>query len=163
MGTAITALPVPDGTLLDRYRANDGYVDCFAADLRQSVPLPAFIGAFYTSRAFRPERWLIGAVLGMRAQDADAARLASGESAQFSAWTVEERRENEILMCDYQGKTRSWLMVQPVDSGTRLYFGSAVVPAKSRVDRAAFHLLLRFHRIYSRVLLGSAIRCLQRA
>ena len=51
---------------------------------------------------------------------------------KFAAWHVENRSENEILMCDFRGRTRSWLMVAPVstvsDARTRLYFGSAVVP-----------------------------------
>lgn len=70
-------------------------------------------------------------------------------------------------MCDFQGRTRSWLMVAPAEGGsagsTRLYFGSAVVPA--RAPRAGtetpdlgwtFRLLLGFHKLYSRALLFSA-------
>jgi hypothetical protein len=63
-------------------------------------------------------------------------------------------------------------MVAPVHAAgaaaTRLYFGSAVVPA---VDKAtgrlrmgfAFRALLGFHRIYSRVLLRAARSRLERA
>jgi hypothetical protein len=68
-------------------------------------------------------------------------------------------------MCDYQGRTRSWLMSAAAPDGdatrTRLYFGSAVVPALNpRSGRNemgfVFRALLGFHKIYSRVLLGAA-------
>ena len=139
----------------------DGHVDCYVADVPGSFSLSQLIAAFYTSRAFLPERWLLGAVLDKPADDADASRLAEGETERFSAWTVEARRSDEILLCDFQAKTRSWLMVAPVGAGTRLHFGSAVVPAKSGRDRIVFKALLGFHRFYSRILLGSAVKNLR--
>ena len=43
---------------------------------------------------------------------------------------------------------------------TRLYFGSAVVPARAKDGRASlgagFHSLLGFHRLYSHALLRAA-------
>ena len=46
-------------------------------------------------------------------------------------------------------------------AGTRLYFGSAVVPVVSRQSAKAemgfaFRALLGFHKLYSRALLGAA-------
>ena len=151
---SVRAAPLPPGSLLESYRAAGGYVDCFITEVPRAVSLPQLIEAFYTSRAFRPERWLIGALLGKRADDRDVARLAAGEIERFSAWSVEARREDQILLCDYQSRTRSWLMVQPVPGGTRLHFGSAVVKPGDPIFRA----LLGFHRFYSRVLLGGALR-----
>ncbi|HEX7718658.1 MAG TPA: hypothetical protein VF389_02530, partial [Woeseiaceae bacterium] len=90
----------------------------------------------------------------------------------FAAWQVEKRVENQLLLTDYMGNTRSWLMVAPVSSdgagGTRLYFGSAVVPevnAKTgeRSLGFLFRALLGFHRIYSVVLLYSARARLRRS
>jgi hypothetical protein len=155
---AIVARPLPEGALLNRYDVPGGYVDCFTCDVARSVDLPQLIGAFYQSRAFRPERWLLGAVLGKKADNEDVARLARGEAEQFSAWSVEARSADQIMLCDFQGKTRSWLMVMPIEQGTRLHFGSAVVPARSRTDRIAFAALTGFHRWYSRTLLRSALR-----
>ena len=158
MNGAVTAAELPGGTLLDDYRSGGGHVDCYSADVPGDVDLGQLITAFYTSQAFRPERWLLGALLGRRADDGDVARLAAGQTTRFSAWTVEARRDNEILLCDFQGRTRSWLMVRKVTGGTRLHFGSAVVPQKRGTDRLLFRALLGFHRWYSRALLNGAVR-----
>lgn len=151
---SIQAAPLPPGSLLESYRAAGGYVDCFIAEVPRAVSLPQLIEAFYTSRAFLPERWLIGALLGRRADNHDVARLAVGKVQRFSAWSVEARRDDQILLCDYQGRTRSWLMVQPIAGGTRIHFGSAVV----KPGDPAFKALLGFHRWYSRILLRGAVR-----
>lgn len=158
MSPVVLSVPLPGGTLLEPYRVEHGYVDCFVADLGGAHSLGDVIAAFYSSRAFYTERLLLGLILGKRASDADALRLAAGETDRFSAWTVEARRENEILLCDFQSRTRSWLMVQPAGGGTRVHFGSAVVPAKLLIDRLLFSALLGFHRWYSRILLASAVR-----
>lgn len=162
MNGRVAAGELPSGALLESYRAERGYVDCFVADVFPAADLEELITAFYSSIAFRPERWLLGALLGKRASEADVARLAAGQTERFSAWTVESRRSDEILLRDYQGKTRSWLKVTSIPGGTRLFFGSAVVPAKSRADKEAFTLLQGFHRWYSRVLLRGAVRRLNR-
>jgi hypothetical protein len=162
MSSPVQEGELPSGALLEIYRVDGGHVDCFVADVPGVVALADLITAFYCSGAFLPERWLLGAVLGKRADDADVARLAAGQTERFSAWTVEGRRGDEILLCDYQGKTRSWLKVATIQGGTRLYFGSAVVPAKNRTDKAAFTLLLGVHRWYSLTLLRGAVRQLDR-
>ena len=83
----------------------------------------------------------------------------------FAAWHVEKRSENQLLLSDLYGRTRSWLMVAPVETekgaGTRLYFGSAVIPVQnSRTGKSTlglrFRALLGFHKIYSEVLLSAA-------
>jgi hypothetical protein len=148
---------LPPGTLLERYRVDGGHVDCYVAQVPRNVNLGQLISAFYNSSAFRPERWLLGAVLGKKAGSNDVAQLAAGQTTHFSAWSVEARRDDEILLCDYQGRTRSWLKVLAIEGGTRLHFGSAVVPAKSMPERQAFSFLMGFHRLYSRLLLGSAV------
>jgi hypothetical protein len=158
MSGTVVAAELPAGALLERYRTAGGHVDCFIADLDRVVTLPQLISAFYTSAAFRPERWILGVLVGKPGDDQDAARLASGEVQRFSVWTVEDRREDQILLADYQGKTRSWLMVRTQGNRTRIHFGSAVVPAKLRSDRILFASLLGFHKLYSRVLLNGAIR-----
>lgn len=157
MNGAVAAAELPVGALLERYRAEGGHVDCYVAEVPLEVDLEQLITAFYTSRAFRPERWLLGVLLGKRADDGDVARLAAAQTTRFSAWTVEARSDDQILLCDYQSRTRSWLMVQPIAGGTRLHFGSAVVPQKRRADRAVFRALLGFHHWYSRMLLKGAL------
>ena len=56
---------------------------------------------------------------------------------------------------------------QGKSAGTRLYFGSAVVPERNaKTGQAkygfAFHAMLGFHRLYSRALLRSAVSRLAR-
>ncbi|MEQ1542274.1 MAG: hypothetical protein ABL926_08470 [Novosphingobium sp.] len=155
---AITALPLPAGSLLERYRDMGAFTDCYAADVAGAVDLPAYVTAFYNSAAFRPERWLLGWAAKRPATAADVARLAAGASERFSAWTVEARTPDQLMLCDFQGRTRSWLMVRPLATGTRLHFGSAVVPAERRGDAFVFNALLGFHRLYSRILLKSAAK-----
>lgn len=158
MNPAVAEADLPTGALLERYRTEGGHVDCYVAEVPRAVDLGAFITAFYTSHAFRPERWLLGALLGKMATDSDVAQLAAGQTTRFSAWSVEDRRGDEILLCDYQARTRSWLKVLPIDGGTRLHFGSAVVPQKRGADRLVFSALLGFHRWYSRALLRGAMK-----
>jgi hypothetical protein len=76
---------------------------------------------------------------------------------------VEASAPNQLLLCDFLGNTRSWLMVEPRQDGgvTRLYFGSAVVarardPAGKHRLKLRFRALLGFHRRYSRALLSAA-------
>jgi hypothetical protein len=154
MTVQVAPAELPAGALLETYCRDGGYVDCFAAEVPRAVSLPQLIEAFYTSRAFRPERWLLGTLLGKRSSNSDVARLAAGEANRFSAWSVEARQGDQILLCDYQGRTRSWLMVQPLPGGTRLHFGSAVVKPGDPVFKA----LLGFHRWYSCWLLRGAVR-----
>lgn len=155
--------PLPDDALLARYAdpAGGAYTDCFAADVAQAVSLPVLIEAFYSSRAFWLERFVVGLLFNRRADDAGARRLGRGEATVFSAWRVEERADDQVLMFEaISGKTRLWLRVVPSGTGTRLLFGSAVLPVGRRADgtwrMSGLYSLIGFHKIYARVLLDSA-------
>jgi hypothetical protein len=124
-----------------------------------------YVAAFYTGALFKVERRLLAWFVARPSTDVQARQLADGTLDAFAAWTVEARATDQLLMCDFQGRTRSWLMVAPVDGSptpcTRLYFGSAVVPAATESPdrdrrRLMFRALLGFHRAYSRALLGAA-------
>jgi hypothetical protein len=164
--SAIMPIELPAGVLLRRY-AETGYADCYVTGISVAVGLRPFVEAFYTTPLFKAERALLAAFAGRPSSDADAAALAAGSVQAFAAWRVEARRDDELLLADLSGRTRSWLMVQPCGGGTRLHFGSAVVP---RIDRhtgrsrmgPGFHALLGFHRLYSKLLLGAARRRLLR-
>lgn len=158
-----TALP-PDA-LLGKYLRDGAYADCWVTEVARPVTHAEYVEAFYTSGVFKLERWLLAHLVGRPSTDAQARQLATGLVTSFAAWRVEARSANQLLLCDVQGRTRSWLMVAPTEGGTaartRLYFGSAVVPAlDARSGRAsmgfAFRALLGFHRLYSRVLLRAA-------
>lgn len=150
---------LPQSSLLQDYRNRRAYTDCFCLDLPFAVPLANYIDAFYTTWLFKLERLVLATLVARPSSDAQAAALAAGESRRFAAWTVETREANQIVMRDYQSKTSSWLMCVPQgDGATRLYFGSAVMPARIRPDGsvdlgAGFNQLIDFHRLYSVALL----------
>lgn len=157
---ALTELP--QGALLQGYRDRRAYTDCFYIDLPFAVTLADYIDAFYTTWLFRLERWVLAALVAKPSTDAEATALAQGQRTRFAAWTTEAREAGQIVMRDYQSKTCSWLMCAPQDdSVTRLYFGSAVVPARIRPDGTTdlgvgFNQLIGFHRLYSVALLTAA-------
>ena len=162
---------LPAGALLGQYAGPGGYADCYVVEVPQTVSHAQFVEAFYTTAVFKVERFILGAVVFRPSTDAEVGQLARGEISAFAAWTVEGRAENQLLLCDFAGRTRSWLMVAPAGSagtaGTRLYFGSAVVPAQTngtgRDDLGwVFRALLGFHKLYSRVLLRAAVARLSR-
>jgi hypothetical protein len=158
---SVNPCALPDDALLARYTRSGAYTDCYAADITQPVSHARFVEAFYTGRLFKLERLLLAWFVRRPSTDAEATALAAGDRDTFAAWHVEARATDQLLLCDLAGRTRSWLMVAPQGGGTRLYFGSAVVPV---VDAAsgrrrmgvAFAALLGFHRLYSRALLGAA-------
>ncbi len=124
-----------------------------------------FVTAFYVTPLFRLERWLLAFLVARPSTDAEAKALASGNRDSFAAWNVEGRADDQLLMCDFRGRTRSWLMIARIgggdSSGTRLYFGSAVIPTIHRQSGRytlgfAYRALLGFHKLYSRMLLRAA-------
>jgi hypothetical protein len=144
---------LPGSALLQRYREQGDYTDCFAIEVPGQVTQAAFVEAFYTTAPFRLERMLLALFVARPSRDAEARDLASGRSERFAAWSVEGRAPDQLLMCDLAGSTRSWLMSEPAGQGTRLYFGSAVVRSR---QGAVFRALLGFHQHYSRILLRAA-------
>jgi hypothetical protein len=160
---SIKKCPGPANTMLEKYSTTDGaYTDCYITEVTELIAFPQFITAFYTTPLFRLERLILKVLVSKPSTDMDVRQLAEGNAKTFAAWTVENRSENQLLMCDFLGRTRSWLMIVPVDdSRTRLYFGSAVVPIRnSKTGKPSlgfnFQALLGFHKIYSRLLLYSA-------
>ncbi len=157
---------LPPHALLSKYANAGAYTDCFTTEIGRSVSHAEFVEAFYTSPAFRLERLVLGLFLARPFSNAQAKQLAAGELSEVSAWRVEGRTANELLMCDFLGRTRSWLMVIPTsEQSTCLCFGSAVVPRRGKVPPGvglvskAMHC---FHLSYSRALLSSARRRLER-
>jgi hypothetical protein len=156
---------LPRGAILDAYARDGAYTDCYGIELPCVVTQAEFVEAFYTTAVFKLERWLIAKLLSRSSTDAEARQLASGSLNSFSAWSVERREPNQILLA--AGRTRSWLMASPSQDAshqaTNLYFGSAVVPRRADgLGRSKlgwqFGLLLGFHKLYSRVLLRAACR-----
>lgn len=152
---------LPDSALLGRYAEAGHYTDCFSASVTGQIPLERWVRSFYTTPLFRGERLILGA-FGLGSTDAELDAVLEGRASRFAAWTVEDRRDDELLMCDVNGRTRSWFKVGPgADDGTQVWFGSAVL-ASDRGLPPGYRLLLPLHRFYSRRLLAAGVRRLRR-
>lgn len=147
--TLIMERDLPETALLQRYAVDPAcYTDCLTRDEKGQIDIATYVTAFYSTWLFKLERGLLG-LLGKSATDGQARDMAEGHTNTFSAWTVEARTGQQLLMCDMGGATRSWFMVAPEGDKTRLYFGSAV----TKTDSWLFKLLLPFHNMYARALL----------
>lgn len=155
---------LPEGSRLKAYREARAYTDAFHVDVAGTITLNAFVAAFYTTWLFKLERLVLATLVAKPSSDAEAQALADGQRTRFAAWTVEARDEDQIVMCDFLKKTRSWLRVEPLPhGGTRLWFGTAVVAQRILPDGRVrlgpgFDQLVWFHRLYSRALLKAAAR-----
>ncbi len=164
----IESCTLPHEALLHRYVVHGGFTDCFCITIDRPIDQASYIQAFYTTCLFKIERGLLAAFVERPSTDEQARALAAGERDEFSAWTVEARQTDQVLMCDISGRTRSWLMsTTSANNQTRLFFGSAIVPV---VDKRSgqrhlgfpFQQLLGFHTLYSRALLQAAAQSLAR-
>jgi hypothetical protein len=169
--STITRSDLPPHALLGLYVDKGAYTDCYSMDVAFPAGLDDYLFSFYTSPVFKVERMLLGLVARKPATDQDAQALALGSVARFSAWDVEDRHADQILLRDFLGRTRSWLMVAPSPvhpGGVRLYFGSAVLPKNRTSDGAPafgalFHVGARFHHGYTIALMRSALARLRQA
>lgn len=164
MAESIVKRSLPSDALLARYLKPGYYTDCYTVDVPLAVSQRDYIAAFYTTWLFKLERAILKYVVSKPSSDEDAEHLAEASRNSFAAWTVEDRSESQLLMCDFRGRTRSWLQttVSPERKyDTRLFFGSAVVPNTTsngdpKPQMPGFGILLGFHKLYSRALLHSA-------
>ena len=159
--SSVHRTPIPENALLRPYCTGGSYADCYSAEVAHPVPEAALVEAFYTTRLFKVERALLKWFAGLVSTDEQAREFAAGTRSSFAAWHVEARDVDQLLV--RAGRTRSWFMVVPDlgGSGTRLYFGSAVVArSNGRTGKPelgfVFHALLGFHKVYSRALLAAA-------
>ena len=159
----------PDSFLLQCRQAGC-YTDCYCVEIDREVDLSEFIVAFYSTRLFKLERFILKWAVSRPSTDRQLQSLADSEIKRFAAWEMEARAPDQILLADFSGTTRSWLMIEPLVGAmtdtSRLYFGSAIVPSKGQGHEKpqmgkTFSILLPFHRIYSRALLSSALRGLK--
>jgi len=162
----VQACALPAKALLRGYSGGGGYADCFVIETADRVSLARYVEAFYTSWLFRLER-LVLTLAARPSSDLQAAELAAGRGSSFAAWEMESRAADQLLMRDVTGRTRSWFMVAPAASGTRLYFGSAITPTRPSATGPAatgsvFRVLVGFHELYSRALLAATRARLQR-
>ena len=160
--SSIEKCPLPDHALLQKYAQSGAYTDCYSVVLSSEVSHADYVTSFYTTWLFKLERFILRWAVSRPSTDEEARLLAAGRLDAFAAWYVEARADNQLLLCDFRDRTRSWLMV----SEARLYFGSAVIPASNPgLDKSSlgisYRVLLGFHRLYSRALLYAAKSRLQ--
>lgn len=165
---AVVHSELPKSSLLNRYRESGAFTDCFFVDIDRTVTQADYIRAFYTTLPFKTERLILKWSISKPSTDEEASLLAEGKIERFAAWYVEAREDNQLLLSDFRDRTRSWLMAVPAEEGTRLYFGSAVVPEVDAETQEArmgkgFSLLMGFHHLYSKILLSAVKRRLLRA
>lgn len=170
--TRVRPSPLPADALLQGHRANGAFTDCYTTDVAGSVSHAAFVTAFYTSPLFKVERLILRWVCAKPSTDAQAAQLAAATIQEFAVWQLEGLAPNQHLLADSSGRTRSWLMTEPIAAAsgvsTRLYFGSAVISIRNaRTGTSSmgwgFRALLGFHALYSRLLLRAAAASLRTA
>lgn len=162
---SIRACPLPASALTQNHAREGSYTDCFTTALPRAITHAQYVEAFYTTWVFRLERWILAWAISRPSSDAEARELAHGRRERFSAWAVEARAENQLLMRDeFTKRTKSWLMTEALpDGGTRLYFGSVVVKEPHGGIGGKFSAMLAFHTLYSRILLQAAARRLGHA
>jgi len=160
---------LPDDSFLHDYQKNNNFTDCYKVLIHRNVSGLEFVEAFYTSWLFRLERLIIAIFVLRPSTDKQLLKFLRFQRPTFSAWTIERSSAEQWLMCDYQGKTRSWFMVKPFqnESITELYFGTAILAnAKDKFGNSRltlfFRLLLLFHRHYAIWLLNAAKRRLEK-
>lgn len=158
--TKVSTQPLPDDALLQRYNDGSGhYTDCFMAQYPRRITLPQFVEAFYTAPLFKAERLILRFAVNRPSTDEEAANIAQGNATKFAAWDLEDRQQNQLLMCDFAAKTRSWFMIRDHGDGTQLFFGSAVVvnPKTGKLG-PLIGLTTWLHVAYSRALLRGAVK-----
>ena len=158
---SVIAHPLPEGALLARYKGAGHYTDCFRTHIHGHVTLAEYVAGFYTTAVFKVERAILKVMFSKGSTDVDAQRLAEGAAETFAAWEVEARAPHQILLADFKGQTRSWLMVEHVHDSTVLYFGSAFVgqhdtETGGRKAGVGHRALVGFHKLYSVTLLAAA-------
>ena len=170
--SSIQSCELPQAALLAKYLHAGAYADCYVTEVARPVSHAEYVEAFYSTPVFRIERLLLAWLVSKPSTDVQARELASGTLDTFAAWGVEGRSADQLLLSDFQGRTKSWLMSAASEAGgpasTRLYFGSAVVPVVSRKSGKArmgfaFRALLGLHKLYSRALLRAASSRLARS
>ena len=157
----VVAAPLPDGALLRAYAERGALVDCWSVTLPPALDLTDYLLGFAHSWLFRLERRVLGWA-GRPTSATDVQALAMGSAQDFAFWRVEARVRDQLLMAVQGGRIRSWWMVERLpQGGTRLLFGSALLPrgGDSRWQRFGLAgVLVGLHHAYARALLAAAAR-----
>ena len=144
-----------------------GYADSYRTEVDGHISMEDYVYKFYTSPLFKLERFILTWTVRKPSSDMQAKEISEGNTNKFAAWTLEDRREHELLMRDMADRTRSWFMVNHLGTKenpkTQLYFGTGISPSpKRKNEKSSFGLffiaMLPFHKAYSVLLLYFAKR-----
>ncbi|MBQ0932114.1 hypothetical protein KAK07_19855 [Ideonella sp. 4Y16] len=157
----VVAAPLPEAALLRAYAERGALVDCWALTLPHSLDLTDYLLGFAHSWLFQLERRVLGWA-GHPTTASDVQALAMGSAQDFAIWRVEARVRDQLLMAVQGGRIRSWWMAERLPGGgTRLLFGSALLPRPGHGRWQRFGLagaLVGLHHAYARALLAAAAR-----
>ncbi len=162
----VSVTPLPQTALLQTYAMRKGHhADCFQTTINSTANLSDYLEAFFASPIMKIERKLLG-LFGYPSSQGDLEKLAHAMSDTFAGWTVEKRDDAQILLSVFGNGIRTWLMCQSDQNQTTLYFGSGVVPKNPEADQPKLGwpvaALMGFHTFYSKLVLWSARRQLER-
>jgi len=152
---------VMPNSLLASY-AENGYADSYCTELPGHISMEDYVFSFYTTALFKLERFILTWTVLKSSTDLQAKELINGKTDKFAAWTIEARKDNELLMCDMLKQTRSWFMVNHTGTSdaprTQLYFGTGIaLTTRGKIVKTSiglfFILMLPFHKLYSVFLL----------
>ena len=157
---------LPAGALLQEFADRGEYTDCFVARVSRNITFPTYIESFYTTTLFKTERMILKWLISRPSTDEEAKSLSRNETHAFAAWKEHSRSDNQLVMMDFRQQTCSWFMLERDESGSLLYFGSAVMrnheTSSGKEMRWTYRCLMGLHRLYSRLLLQAAVRrCLR--
>lgn len=166
----ISECALPDRSVLhpshERYSSEYHYTDSFMYESTENISFESFIHSFYVSKVFKLERFLLRLFLRKSITDGMAEELAKGERDNYAAWNEEYRNDNQLLMADITGSTKSWFMVEKHSNGCKLYFGTVVMSKKDKAGQPKspmplFSWTVPAHKFYSKALLWSAKKQLE--
>ena len=83
---------LPEDALLQRYREQGAYTDCFAIDVPEQVAHAAYVEAFYTTAVFKLERLLMCDVAGSTRSWLMTAPAGKGTRLYFGSAVVRSRQ-----------------------------------------------------------------------
>ena len=159
---SVNEAPLPDGALLQAFVDRGDYTDCFVTPINANVTFPEYVESFYTTRLFKAERRVLRWLMSRPSTDEEARQLSRNEIHEFAAWKEHGRSDNQLVMMDVRQQTCSWFMLVPLESGSLLYFGSAVMRnqnmSSGKKMKWTYRSLMGAHRLYSRALLQAAAR-----
>ncbi|MTI09151.1 hypothetical protein [Curvivirga aplysinae] len=167
--TEVKETAIPLNSFMNFYHESPGHhADAFVGQIDGIVTLEDYILAFFDSPIFRIERSILSLFLLRRIKQSEIKELASGRSQQFALWKTKKRNEEELLLEVGDSQIRTWFHTEQEQSNkTKLYFGSAIVPDTTSKNAKegigfTFRFFMGFHKLYSRILLQSALKKLKR-